>query len=260
MTDAPRILLEVAEGIARLRLNRPEKLNALDAAMVEELRVRCREIEGSAARVVILSGEGKAFCAGGDIEAWSGESPEAFGRHWVREGHAAFDALARLRQPVIALLDGHALGGGLELAACADLRVAEAHVKIGQPETGLGIIPGWSGTQRAVRRFGSQVVRRMALFGEVFSADEALALGLVDCVAPSGEGLRAAEAVAERVLGRGPRATELTKMMINAAEGEELERVVEALAGALAAGSPDLAEGLAAFREKRPATFGKEEE
>jgi enoyl-CoA hydratase/carnithine racemase len=248
-----RIRLSVAGGIAHLRLDRPEKLNALDAAMVDELAARCREIERGTARVVILSGEGKAFSAGGDIGAWSGESPEAFGRHWVRDGHAAFDALARLRQPVIAVLDG------LELAACADLRIAEAHVRIGQPETGLGIIPGWSGTQRAVRRFGAQVVRRMAVMGEVFSAAEALALGIVDRVVPTGDGMAAAEAAAARVLMRGPRATELVKMMIAAAEGEERERVIEALAGALAAGSDDLREGLAAFREKRAARFGEEE-
>lgn len=245
--------------MARLRLNRPEKLNALDSEMVEELATRCREIERSAARVVILSGEGKAFCAGGDIEAWSDQTPEAFGRHWVRDGHAAFDALARLRQPVIAVLDGHALGGGLELAACADLRIAEAHVKIGQPEAGLGIIPGWSGTQRAVRRFGAQAVRRMALMGEVFTAAEAHALGIVDAVLETGAAMAAADAAAARVLERGPRATELTKMMINSAEGEEAERVIEALAGALAAGSAELSEGLSAFRGKRKPKFGGED-
>lgn len=254
-----RIALGIEGGIARLRLNRPDKLNALDADMVAELASRCREIEHGQARVVILSGEGKAFCAGGDIDAWSGETAEAFGRHWVRDGHAAFDALARLRQPVIAVIDGHALGGGLELAACADYRIAEKHVKIGQPETGLGIIPGWSGTQRAVRRFGAQAVRRMALMGEVFTADEALALGIVDKVVVTGEGMSAAEYAAARVLKRGPRATELAKMMINAAEGEERERVIEALAGGLAAGSHDLVEGLAAFREKRSPDFGGHE-
>ncbi len=250
-----RLRLSVEDGVAHLRLDRPEKLNALDAGMVDELALRCREIERSEARVVILSGEGKAFCAGGDIEAWSDAGAEDFGRHWVRGGHAAFDALARLMQPVIAVLDGHALGGGLELAACADLRIAEAHVKIGQPETGLGIIPGWSGTQRAVRRFGAQAVRRMAVMGEVFSADEALALGIVDQVVETGAAMATAESAAARVLQRGPRATELTKMMVNAAEGEERERVIEALAGTLAAGSDELAEGLAAFRDKRAPKF-----
>ena len=253
-----RIALHVDGAVGHLRLTRPDKLNALDAAMVDELAMRCREIEHHPdIRVVILSGEGKAFSAGGDIEAWSAETPDAFGRHWVRDGHAAFDALARLRQPVIAVLDGHALGGGLELAACADYRVAESHVKIGQPETGLGIIPGWSGTQRAVRRFGAQLVRRMAVFGEVFTADQALALGLVDQVVETGAAMAAAQDLAAAVLNRGPRATELVKMMINAAEGEERERIVESLAGSLAAGSADLAEGLAAFREKRAPDFGK---
>ncbi len=254
-----RLLLTINGGVAHLRLNRPDKLNALDAEIVVELSGRCREVERSEARVVILSGEGKAFCAGGDIEAWSSEAPADFGRHWVRDGHAAFDALARLRQPVIAVIDGHALGGGLELAACADLRIAEAHVKIGQPEAGLGIIPGWSGTQRAFRRFGAQAVRRMAVLGEVFSAEEAMALGIVDAVVPTGGGMAAAEESAARVLARGPRATELTKMMVNAAEGEEVERVIEALAGTIAAGSSELAEGLSAFREKRKPNFGGED-
>lgn len=257
MSD-PRIGLVIANRIALLTLRRPEKLNAIDADMVDALLQACRAIERSDARVAIVTGEGqKSFCAGGDIEAWSGLDAETFSRRWLRDGHDAFDALARLTVPLIAVLNGHALGGGLELAACADMRIAEVHVKIGQPEPGLGIIPGWSGTQRASRRFGAQLVRRMALFGEIYSADEALALGLVDQVAATGEGLAAAEAIAARVLTRSPRATELTKMLINAAEGEENARVVEALAGAAAAASHDLGEGLAAYRQKRSARFGE---
>ncbi|MFN0115275.1 MAG: enoyl-CoA hydratase/isomerase family protein [Paracoccaceae bacterium] len=256
MTD-PRLDLALGGPVARLTIRRAEKLNALDADMVDALLTLCRQVERSAARLLIVTGEGqKSFCAGGDIAAWSGWSPEDFGNHWVRDGHAAFDALARLSIPVIAVLNGHTLGGGLELAACADLRIAEAHVKIGQPEAGLGIIPGWSGTQRAVRRFGAQTVRRMALFGEVFGAEEALALGLVDQVVPTGGGLAAAEAVAARLLTRSPTATRLAKAMIAAAEGEERERVIEALAGEIAAASADLKEGLAAFREKRKPDFG----
>lgn len=254
------IRLEIADGIARLTLDRPEKLNALDRAMVALLAARLAAIEHSEARVAILSGAGRAFCAGGDIDAWSAEGADAFGRFWIREGHAAFDALARLRQPVIAVLDGHALGGGLELAACADIRVAERHIRIGQPESGLGIIPGWSGTQRAVRRFGAQAVRRMAVAGEVFSADEALALGIVDRVTDTGGAMAAAEEIAARILARGPRATELAKMMVNAAEGEERERVIEALGGALAAHSPDLGEGLEAFRARRTPNFSRKDE
>lgn len=257
MSD-PRVDLSIENHVARITLRRPEKLNAIDEDMIDALLKACRIIERSDARVAIVAGEGgKSFCAGGDIEAWSNLDAETFSRRWLRDGHGAFDALARLTVPLIAVLNGHALGGGLELAACADLRIAEEHVKIGQPEPGLGIIPGWSGTQRASRRFGTQLVRRMALFGEIYTAQEALAAGLVDQVVATGEGAAAAKAAAARVLKRSPRATELTKMLINAAEGEENERVVEALAGAVAAASDDLTEGLAAYRQKRPTRFGK---
>lgn len=252
-----RLVLAIEGATATLTINRADKLNALDAEMVEALSDLCAKIERAAqVRAVILTGAGdKSFCAGGDIEAWSGVDPEDFGRFWVREGHEAFNRLARLRQPVIAVLNGHALGGGLELAACADFRIAEAHVKVGQPETGLGIIPGWSGTQRAVRRFGAQAVRRMALFGEIYGAEEAQRLGLVDMVVERGEGRAAAMQLAEKLSARGPRATELTKMLINAAEGEERERVLEALAGTIAAESDQLRTGVEAFRNKRKPEF-----
>lgn len=255
MTD-PRLDLSIEGGVALVVIGCGDKLNAVDAAMVDALLPLCREIERSSARIAILTGEGKSFCAGGDIAAWSALSPQDFGQHWLRDGHMAFDALARLRQPLIAVLNGHCLGGGLKLAACADLRIAEAHVTIGLPKTGLGIIPGWSGTQRASRRFCAQLVRRMALFGEVFAADQALSLGLVEQVVPTGEGMAAGLKAADRVLARSPRATELTKMLINVAEGAEQGRIVEALAGQNAAGSEDLAKGLAAFGEKRKLRFG----
>jgi len=255
-TGDKRIVLTCYEAVATLTLARPEKLNALDMEMVLALERAAQLIEAERdIRIVLLTGEGKSFCAGGDIEAWASNSALDFGRAWIRYGHRAFDALARLRQPVIAVLNGHALGGGLELAAVADLRIAEEHIKIGAPETGLGIIPGWSGTQRVVRRFGSQLTRRMALFGEIFTATEGLSLGLVDAVVPTGEGMRKAKDCAERVLARGPVAVEITKALINAAEGEERERPLEAIAGALAASTEDLKEGVAAFRAKRKPSF-----
>jgi enoyl-CoA hydratase len=256
-SNDPRIELAREGALAVLTINRAQKLNALDDHMVEALRETCREIEHSPEiRVVIVTGAGeRAFSAGGDVAAWSEQHPDDFGRFWVREGHDAFAALARLRQPVIAVLNGATLGGGLELAALADLRIAEDHATIGQPESGIGIVPGWSGTQRAVRRFGAQIVRRMALFGEVFSAAEAMELGIVDHVTGRGAGIDKARELAHKLMARGPRATEITKMLINAAEGEERERVLESLAGALAASSDDLQEGLAAFRAKRKPKF-----
>jgi len=259
MTDAsePPVRFEQDGAIAILTLARPDKLNALDESAVEALGALCRRIErDETIRAVILTGEGgKAFSAGGDIGGWSSKTPLEFGRFWLREGHAVFDALARLRQPVIAVLNGHALGGGLELAAVADLRIAESHVKLGLPEAGLGIIPGWSGTQRAVRRFGASVIRRMALFGEMLSAQSALEAGIVDIVVPTGEGIAEARRLASQVCARAPVATEMTKMLINAAEGEERERVLETMAGMFAASTEDLAEGVAAFRDKRRPGF-----
>ena len=184
--------------------------------MVVALAEAAETIEAASdVRVAILSGEGRAFCAGGDIAAWGGLPPLEMWRDWTRVGHRAFEALARLRVPLIAALTGHAFGGGLELAAAADIRIAESGFKFGLPETGLGMVPGWSGTQRLVRRFGAQVVRRMALTGKMFTAEEALALGLVDEVVAAGEGLARAEAVAAEVAARGPVAVQIVKSMIN---------------------------------------------
>lgn len=251
------IILDLEPPVALLTLNRPEKLNALTDSMLDQVLKLCRDIERNAAvRGLVITGAGtRSFCAGGDISAWSELDSTAFARHWIREGHTALDSLARLSQPVVAVLNGHALGGGLELAAVADYRIAEPHVKLGQPETSLGIIPGWSGTQRAVRRFGSTVVKRMALFGETFSAEEALRLGIVDRVAKTGQGLNEARSLIESLSTRSPIATELTKLLINANEGEERERVLETLAGHVAANSKDVKIGLSAFREKAKADF-----
>lgn len=252
-----RIHLDIEDNVALITIARPETLNALDYEMVLALELAAHLIDGMQnVRAAVITGQGeKSFCAGGDIEAWSKWSPENFGTAWVRHGHRAFDALARLRVPLIAALNGHTLGGGLELAATADFRIAESHVKLGSPETSLGVIPGWSGTQRTVRRFGSQTVRRMVLLGETFTAEDALQLGIVDRVVARGDCLTAAKHMAAQLSARGPLATSVTKMLINAAEGEEVERVLEALAGLSVAGGPELKDGVAAFREKRKPEF-----
>jgi enoyl-CoA hydratase/carnithine racemase len=176
-------------------------------------------------------------------------------RDWTRAGHRAFEALARLRVPLIAALTGHAFGGGLELAAAADIRVAESGIKLGLPESGLGMAPGWSGTQRLVRRFGPSVVRRMALAGAMFTAEEGLALRLVDEVTAKGDGIARAEVIAAEIAKRGPVAAQVIKAMINFAEGEDRDAPIEGLAGALTATTEDLAEGVAAFRGKRAPNF-----
>jgi enoyl-CoA hydratase/carnithine racemase len=138
---SPFVHLAFEGPLARLTLKRADKLNALDRAMIDGLAEAARAIDASAeTRVAILSGEGKAFCAGGDIAAWGGLPPLEMWRDWTRAGHRAFEALARLRVPLIAALTGHAFGGGLELAAVADARVAESGIKLGLPESGLASV------------------------------------------------------------------------------------------------------------------------
>lgn len=251
-----RIEIAVENHIAVMTIRRPEKLNAFDIEMLHELSAACDQVEADqSVRVAILTGEGKAFSAGGDIKAWGGMEAAEFGHAWVRYGHRVFERLATLRMPLIAAMNGHALGGGLELAGSADIRIAERQAKIGLPETSLGMIPGWSGTQRLVRRFGAQIVRRMVLGGEMFTAEEALSHGLVDAVADTGKALEAAKDYAARVVRRGPAALEVSKLMLSVANGEDNGTAVEALGSILVAKTGDLKEGVRSFSEKREAKF-----
>lgn len=252
----PRIRLDFDGALAIVTLDRAEKLNALDQAMLVGLEDAFDRAEDSKdARVLLLTGAGKAFCAGGDIAAWSALSPLEFAHGWVKQGHRTFDRLARLRLPSIAVLSGHAFGGGLELAGACDFRIAEAEIRLGLPETSLGMVPGWSGTQRLVRRFGAQLVRRLSLGGDMLSAEAALAAGLVDRVVAAGEGMQMARELAASITARGPAAVQAAKLMINLAEGEEIEASVEILASAMIAATADLKEGVAAFRDKRKPKF-----
>ncbi|MER9935226.1 enoyl-CoA hydratase/isomerase family protein [Mesorhizobium sp. M0088] len=252
------VTFETDGAIGVVTLRRPEKFNALDIPMLRALETALDAAEmAEGVRVVLLRGEGKGFCAGGDVEAWARMSAADFQVQWVRYGHRVFDRLARLRQPTIAVLSGHALGGGLELAVACDFRVAETQVKLGFPETSIGVVPGWSGTQRAVRRFGTQTVRRMALGGEIFLAPEALALGIVDRVVATGKAYDEARAWAEKIAERGPLATEAAKLMIAIAEGEESAAAAEALASGFIALTGDLKAGVDAFKAKQKPAFSR---
>jgi enoyl-CoA hydratase len=250
------VLFSIDNGNAIVTLNRPEKLNALNREIMstlDDIMNRIEETEGL--RCLILTGLGKAFCSGGDIADWASLPAETFGHSWVRRGHRLFDRLAQLRVPVIAAMNGHALGGGLELAACADIRIADPRAKIGLPETSIGVVPGWSGTQRLVNRFGYGLVARMALGGEIFTADEAKNLRLVDIVSAEGEVMKTALAYADRISARSPTANEITKMMMLNAGAEGAAAATEALGSILSAKTNDRAEGVAAFIQKRPAHF-----
>lgn len=241
--------------ISEIRLENPRRLNCLTPSMLAELEAACAAVErDGAVRAVLVTAEGgRFFCSGADIAAWGDLSPADFARAWVREGHRVFDRLARLNRPTVGVLAGHAFGGGLELAACCDIRVMAPGAEIALPETGVGVVPGWSGTQRLLRLLPEAAVKEMALFGRRIGAERAHALGFAAEVAE--DPLAAALAIAARLAETSPRATEAVKWMIHAAAGEDRAAATEALASGLIAASADKAEGVAAFRGKRKPEF-----
>lgn len=241
--------------LAELCLDNPAKMNAFTVEMLAQLAAHLEVIERDvtiAALMVTATGD-RAFCTGADINAWGDLGPTEFARYWVRDGHRIFDRLARLSKPTIAVLNGHAFGGGLEFAAACDLRVMATGASLALPEAGVGIVPGWSGTQRLMRLMPEAIVKEMALFGQRIKADRALACGFVAAVGDDPRAL--AVAILERAMNLSPRAVEISKSMIHAAQGEDRAAMVEALGSAAIAASADRDEGIAAFHEKRKPDF-----
>ena len=246
----------VSQGpIAELQLDNPTKLNALTVEMLDALEMHCAMLEQdpSVVAIVVSANGGRAFCAGADITAWSELSPADFARYWVRKGHRIFDRLARLSVPTVAAISGHALGGGLELAAACDIRVIAPHATLGLPEPGVGIVPGWSGTQRLTRLLPEPVVKEMVLFGRRLPAKRVFDLGFVAEVAEDPRA--AAFEIAGRVSALSPRAVEVAKYQIHASVDEDRSALIEALGGGMTAASADKMEGVAAFRSKRKPDF-----
>lgn len=236
-------------------LDNAGKGNALDFAMLDELSIAAAEIEqDSNIRAVIIVGAGKkAFCTGADIAAWGNLDAVDFARRWIGAGHHLFDRLARLPVPLIAAMNGPAFGGGLELAAVCDLRIASASATFALPEASLGVTPGWSGAQRLARLLPQALLREMALTGGRLSAERLYAVGFLNEL--SDEPLERAIEIADRVATLAPRAVETTRLVLNAALGEAREAAIDALAGALVCRTQDKAEGVASFGEKRQPKF-----
>lgn len=249
------ILFETHGGVAEITLDNPAKLNALTPGMLVELSRLCDEIERSdAVSCVLLAAKGdRFFCAGADINEWGDLPPEEFARYWIRSGHRIFDRIVRLAKPTIAVIAGNAFGGGLELAAACDIRIMAPHAELALPEASVGIVPGWSGTQRLARLLPEPVVKEMALFGRRLSAERAHALGFAAEIAADPQA--AARAIAARVETTSKRAVEVAKYMLHAAAGEDSAAMIEALGGGMIAASADKAEGVAAFRAKRKPVF-----
>ena len=251
------VLLAIDGAVATVTLNRPEKLNALTMDMIDALSGVAMQLDADrAVRCVILTGAGeRAFCVGADINAWSALEALDMWRMWTKRGHQVFDQWAQLRQPVIAAINGHALGGGLELAAAADLRVATAAAQFGLPEVSIATVPGWSGTQRLTGILGPSRVKYLALTARRLSADEAWRAGLVHEVAGE-EGLMAAALrLARDMCSMAPVSVQLVKQLINASSGLGMASALEGMAGALAGSTQDAREGVVSFRERRPPRY-----
>lgn len=251
-------LIVIDRGPARIiTVNRPETLNALNKKTLVELERALGEAEQPDVRCIILTGSGeKAFIAGADIGEMKGLSPvEA--EQFSRLGHRVMDRIERARVPVIAAVNGFALGGGLEVALACDFIYACQSAQLGLPETSLGLIPGFGGTTRLARRVGVALAREMIFSARRLKAEEALRAGLVNQVAPDGEVVEAALKAADAIAKNGPYAVALAKRLLleNQDVGPAAANVSEQSAFGLVFGTKDHAEGMGAFLEKRKASF-----
>jgi enoyl-CoA hydratase len=253
----PVVRVERDGAVAIHTGDRPEKRNALSAAVRAELIAALDALRDEAeVRVLVVTGEGeKAFVAGADIGEFAERTP--LEQRAVMTGRRVFDEIAAYPKPVIAMINGFALGGGCELALACDLRIAADTAKLGQPEINLGIIPGGGGTQRLPRVVGTGQAMRLVLTGEIIGAAEALRIGLVDVVHPAAVLRERTLEVARGMATKSPVALQMAKSAIRAAVempmAAGLAYETELFATCFA--SDDKREGVAAFLEKRPASF-----
>ncbi|MBI5369416.1 MAG: enoyl-CoA hydratase/isomerase family protein [Planctomycetes bacterium] len=252
------LLLSEMEGVATVTVNRPDKLNALNAATIAELGAAFDDLAVRAsAKAVIVTGAGeKAFVAGADIAELAQQSPLA-GKATAQKGQALFRRIETLGKPVIAAINGYALGGGLELALACAVRIASDNAKLGLPEVTLGLIPGYGGTQRLARIVGRGRALELILTGDRIDAVEAHRIGLVNKVVAAGELAATAEALARRMLANGPVALRLALEAVDRGLELPLEDGLnlEANLFGLCATTDDMVEGTNAFLEKRKAKF-----
>jgi enoyl-CoA hydratase len=253
------LLYETRDAVGHLTINRPDKLNALNRQVMRELDECFHAVQhDDAVRVVILTGAGeKAFVAGADIAELATLSAME-GREFSRYGQGVFDLIENLGKPVIAAVNGFALGGGCELAMACTLRVASENARFGQPEVKLGILPGYAGTQRLARLVGKGRALELLLTGEAVTAQEAYRLGLVNQVVSQVDLMNTAQALAQKILANAPLAIRFALEAVHHGLQMTLEegQFLEATLFGLCCSTEDMKEGTRAFLEKRPAKFG----
>ncbi|HWJ33490.1 MAG TPA: enoyl-CoA hydratase/isomerase family protein [Gaiellaceae bacterium] len=246
-------------GVVRtVTLDRETKRNSLTVEMLLALEEALGQIEADrSVRVVIVTGAGEAaFSSGADLDSFAGQDRDAAWRDWVPLGHRVFGRLAALPLPTIAVLNGNAFGGGLELALACDLRLAVADASVGCPEVGLGTLPGWGGTGRLIDAVGHARARQLVLTGMPIDAAQAVSWGLLSDCAPRSDMPTLVATYRDALCSRAPIAVALAKQILAAhGDGQRRTEVLEALGSAVSATTGDLGEGIAAFREKRTPTF-----
>jgi enoyl-CoA hydratase/carnithine racemase len=258
MFEFQNIRFEKKNQIAYITIDRPKVLNALNMQTMGELRDVFTQIKDDAEiRVAILTGAGeKAFVAGADInELQKNNAVQA--KAYTHRGQAVLEVIENLGKPVIACINGFALGGGCELALACTMRLASENAKLGQPEVKLGIIGGYGGTQRLPRLIGKGLALQMLLTGEMISAQEAYRIGLVNEVVPQAQLISRAEEIARKIIANGPLAIQYTLEAVNKGMEMPLSEglFLEATLFSVACATEDMKEGTTAFLEKRPAVF-----
>lgn len=257
MAEYKNLLFENEDGIGILTMNRPKALNALNSETLSELSSLVDEIAADdSVKAVVITGAERSFVAGADIVEMLNFSA-AEGRTFGQLGQATFLKIEKMNKPVIAAINGFALGGGCELSMACDIRIASEKAKFGQPEVGLGIVPGFGGTQRLPRLVGKGKAKEIIFTGDIFDAQEALRVGLVQKVVAPEELMETAKAMAKRIMKNGPYAVRLCKDAINMgldidlASGQEYEATLFAVTCA----TDDKKEGMSAFVDKRKPSF-----
>ena len=258
MTPFQTLLVSVEAPVATVTINRPDKLNALNAETKAELKSLFTEIKNdNAVDVVVLTGAGeKAFVAGTDIKELTVLN-SVTGKEFSSKGQEVFDLIENLGKPVIAAVNGYALGGGCELALACHIRIASANAKFGQPEVNLGIIPGYGGTQRLARLIGRGRAMELILTGVQIDAEEALRIGLVNKVVPPTELLTTATKLARQIADKGQVAIRMALKAVNMTQEATLSdgQQLEASLFGVCCDTADFKEGAAAFLEKRMPRF-----
>lgn len=256
--DFENILVEKKEAIAQITINRPSKLNALNKATIEELHQAFKALEqDKSTRAIIITGSGeKAFVAGADISEFADFNEQQGAALAAKGQELLFDFVANLTKPVIAAVNGFALGGGLELAMAAHIRIASDNAKMGLPEVTLGVIPGYGGTQRLPQLVGKGRANEIIMTAQMIDAQTALSYGLVNHVTAQSELLHKAEEIAQKIAKNSPSAISKAIEAVNANFEDGVNGFETEIKNfGICFGTPDFKEGTTAFLEKRKAEF-----